>query len=194
MKIKTRSKVRAAQRPRYRVVYESDYDHPAWHSDGPDPTLQSEPDAFYVSREPLTPAAEPPSTRQAPHESLSIGALRKRLYRAGVRSPRLNELAREIAAGLKVGEVKDIQLNGGWVMGWPVDVLKQRFGQRIARAVTHFVLRRFLLLDEFWSGFSGEPAPFRFLEGMQAMRKFAPTMIEVTQSIDQLESQAAHAR
>lgn len=84
------------------------------------------------------------STRSIPHASLSISALRKRLYRAGVRGGRLGQIAREIHA---CPDPRDFRV-GIHVLGWPMDELKRRYGKRIYRAVRVFVQTKWVMFDE----------------------------------------------
>lgn len=145
MKIELSGKRRVRNQARYRITYEPDYDQEET------PTLQSHPDAFFPFRELVklvnTRPAESTS-RKAPHVTLSIGALKKRLYRAGVASQRAAKIAREIHAGPGT----DALMSGGiTVLSWPVKELERRYGKRISRAVTRFVRTQFIIVDEFWS-------------------------------------------
>jgi len=148
MKINTRSKRRVANAPTYRTVYEPDHDHEAWHVEGPVPTPETLPEAFYSDCQQVRGLKEDrPSSRQQQRETLSLTALRKRLYRAGVRGDKVASVAREIKAG--PGPL-GLDGQGTWVMGWPIDRLERQFGRRIARAVSCFVRRKIVVVDEAW--------------------------------------------
>lgn len=98
MNIEKLAKQRTRQQARYRVNFEPDYEHEVWSSDAA-PTLQSHPDAFYQSRELVNPRPRKVTTRKKPYETLSIGALKKRVYQAGIHGSRAAALAREIHTG-----------------------------------------------------------------------------------------------
>jgi hypothetical protein len=182
MKIQQYGKRRAQHQPRYRVTYEADYDHDAWHGDAA-PTPQSHPDAFYPHHELVNPRPAKATTRQAPHETLSIGALKKRLYRGGIRGQRAAELAREIHAGPGL----DALIAGGvTVMGWPVKTLEQRYGTRLAKAVMRFVRTKLIVLDEAWSLFGSRAMSDFAQRGLQTMRKYNSARIEGSQDFTAL--------
>jgi len=177
MNIRKSAKNRARHQPRYRISFEPDYDHEAW-SDDTAPTPQSHPDAFYPRHELVNARPVKPTTRQAPHETLSIRALKKRLYRAGINGQRAAALAREIHAGPGL----DALATGGvMVMGWPVKVLEERYGKRLTRAVTRFVRTKLIVMDEAWSLF-GSGAMSDFMQrSFQTMRKHNSKPLEVSQ-------------
>lgn len=182
MNIRQSVKRRARHQPHYRVTYEPDYDHDAWGS-GTDPTPQSHPDAFYSHREQSKQRAAKTTKRQAPHETLSIGALKKRLYRAGISGQRAAALAREIRSG---PDLDVLSAGGMTVMGWPVEALEERYGKRLTRAVTRFVRTKLIMMDEAWSLF-GTGATSDFMQrSFQTIRKHNSKPLEVSQDYSAL--------
>lgn len=181
MKVRCSSKFRAARQPRYRMSYEPDYDHSAWLDAAAVPTPDTHPDAFYMTREEVRPLPAAPCTRKPPHRSLSIGALRRRLYRAGVKSGQVAALAREIHCG---PDLSSLSTTGGcMVLRWPVRELEQRYGRRIARAVRRFVQERWLILDEAWSLLGSGAMSDVVQLAMQRVRKYNAIPVQVTQSV-----------
>lgn len=182
MNIRKSAKQRARHQPRYRVTFEPDYDHEAWRNDTV-PTSQSHPDAFYTHHELVNPRPTNPTTRKAPHETLSIGALKKRLYRAGIRGSRAAAIAREIHAGPGL----DALIAGGvTVMGWPVKALEERYGKRLTRAITRFVRTKFIMVDEAWS-LLGSGAMSDFMQrSFQTMRKHNSKPLDASQDYNAL--------
>lgn len=61
------------------------------------------------------------------------------------------------------------------VLGWPADLLEQRFGRRITRAVTRFVQVKLVVLDEAWHLLKHVELPY-------GMRKFNVGSIDVQQT------------
>lgn len=177
--LSTQRKVR--NQARYRVTYEPNYDHEAWHSEAT-PTLESHPDAFYPHRELVNPRSAKSTARKAPHATLSIRALKKRLYRAGIASQRAAEIAREIHAGPGLDA---LMLGGSMVLRWPAKELERRYGKRIARAVTRFVRTTFIVLDEAWS-LTGSDEMADLVQSSFQLRRYNSAPIEVSQSIEQL--------
>lgn len=129
------------------LTHEPDYDHPAWEAEGPAPTWETNPDAFYTTSEPAWPKAPKVVTRREPHKHLSRAQLRKRLYQAGLRGAELNRIATAIKAG--PGLLEGV-VPGVFALGWNVDKLYQQFGQRVARAVLRFVRHSLIVMDEAW--------------------------------------------
>lgn len=81
-------------------------------------------------------------SNQLPHTYLSIGKLKKRLYRAGVRGWRVAAVAREIYAGPTTSALAPDARNESSEklrLGWPIETLEARFGHRLTRQVTRFV-------------------------------------------------------
>lgn len=160
-----------------RITYEPDYGDEAWERDGEVPTPATDPDAFYARRESAYPLPKKISSRKSPHDRLSIRALRKRLYQAGVRGNELSRIAAEIYA-------KPVDLTGPvgeMALGWNVKTFKERFGKRISRAVLKFVSTRFMFVDEAWS-LLGNSSFVPTIESMfSTMRKFNAASITVTQ-------------
>lgn len=182
MNIRKLAKHRARTQPRYRITFEPDYDHEAWSNDTA-PTRQSHPDAFYPHHELANPRPTKPTTRKQPHETLSIGALKKRLYRAGIRGQRAAVLAREIHAG---PGLDDLTAGGITVMGWPVKALEERYGKRLTRAVTRFVRTKLVMVDEAWS-LLGSGGMSDFMQrSFQTMRKYNSKPLEVSQDYNAL--------
>lgn len=178
MKVCRASKRRALQQPRYRLSFEPDHDHPAWLEATAALSPAEVPDAFYVVRTAVNEPKSMPSTRLAPHSTLSLTALRKRLYRAGVRKGRIAALAREIHAG--PGATENASFGGRMVLRWQVSELESRFGHRVARAVRRFVRERWVMLDEAWALFAAEGAAEVIQLAMRRSRKYnaAPLLVE----------------
>lgn len=178
MKVQLSAQNRARHQSRYRVTYEPDYEHDAWYGDAA-PTPQSHPDAFCLHRELVNPGPTKVTVRKAPHETLSLGALKKRLSRAGIRGRRVAEIAREIHAGpgldaLTVGCVT--------VMGWPLKALESRYGKRVARAVARFVRTNLIVQDEAWSLLASEGTADMVLRSSRSMRKYSGKPLLVSQA------------
>ncbi len=177
MSIVQKAKRRVGKRGSFRLVYEPDYGHEAWDL-GAEPTPQSHPQAFDARRERVSPHPTNIRQRKVPHEMLGIGALKRRLYRAGLTRPRAVQIAREIHAG--PGN-QDLTVGGPMVMGWFVKTLELRYGRRIARAVSRFVRSKFILLDEGSSLMaSGSMANF-IDQGIRAMRKYNTRVLDISQ-------------
>lgn len=187
--ITKQGKARARLQPRYRIEADPDYDHPAWSPEGDakPPTPQSEPDAFYFSRVYLE-SREKVSTRLKPHDSLSIGALRRRLARAGVRGAQVGVLAREIKQGPGILDLT-ATVGGMRALGWNVDDLKVRYGKHITRKVTRFVRKMLLVLDEF--AYYMQPGMAEFTDMFRSMRKVNAGPILVEQSLADFGGAAA---
>lgn len=179
MNIVKSAKGRVGKRGRFRLVYEPDYDHEAWNL-GAAPTPQSHPQAFDARRERIGPHPTISRQRKVPHERLGIGALKRRLYRAGLTRLRAVQIAREIHAG--PGN-QDLTIGGAMVMGWFVKTLEGRYGRRIARAVSRFVRAKFILLDE-GSSLMASGSMANFIEqGIRAMRKYNTRVLDISQGL-----------
>lgn len=167
----------------YRLVAEPDYRHAAWLVGDEPPDPRRQPEAFTIRREPV-PRPSPHPNRaarpqpRAPRERLSLAALRDRLFRAGVRGARVDQLAREIHAGPRPEE----RALGFQVLGWPVGVLKARLGRRHFRAVTRFVKRELHVLDEGWSLQGSDELADVMRRSMAAYRMRAPFVEVVVQT------------
>lgn len=182
MNIRQFAKRRTQDQARYRVTCEPDYAHEAWHGKVT-PTPQSHPGAFYPDRELLNPRPAKNRARKAPHETLSVGALKKRLYRAGITGQRAAEIAREIHAGQGLDA---LTAGGVTVLGWSAKTLEDRYGKRIARAVTRFVHTELILLDEGLSLLASGGAAEFVQSSFQRMRKYNAGAIDASQCIDDL--------
>lgn len=130
-----------------RLVHQPDYDHPAWFETSAVPTPATHPDAFYIER--VYPAKpETGSTRKQPKLSLSKTAMRKRLYRAGLRGAELARVVAELKTGPWALDANH-RYSGRHALGWPVEQLKAHFGKKIARALLRNVAQMFVIQDEY---------------------------------------------
>lgn len=135
-----------------KVTYEPDYDHPHWNEEGPAPTPQTAPEAFYVTREYApTPQERRVLARRPKYQSLSRTRLRKRLYAAGLRGPVLAKAVAQVRSGpyAKGSELPEgFNSAGLQALGWPVSGLKEVFGKRATRAMLKHVRTYWVFLDE----------------------------------------------
>jgi hypothetical protein len=187
MKINIASRRRAAWQTRYKTTFEPNYSHDAWSTAGEvGPIPATTPDAFDAiitavmgdgSRQ------RTGSSRNQPHEALSIGKLTRRLQAAGVRGSKARSLAREIHAGPQFGAT--VALGGTFVLNWPVAELERRFGHRVTRAISRFVRKKLVLMDEAWALLSED----RLSNYMTSQfRKFDSRAVTVVQDVAQLET------
>ena len=141
--------------------------HKAWSEDIK-PTPATVPEAFDETVELLNARPEKVSTRKKPHGGLSLGALKKRVARAGVRGKRISEIAKEIKAG---PALIDPFGNDFVVLGWPKGLLRERFGRRVAKEVSRFVASYLVVRDE-WPDYAAA-LDFSIAETMRVGRKFS---------------------
>ena len=127
-----------------RIHIEPDYAHPAWSTGADAPDYATTPDAFYVRRELAYPRPAKAATRKSPHSTLSRTQLRKRLYAAGVRGSELRRNVSEVISGSTGAQPLGVVVLGRWTEG----SLRERFGKRTYKALTRFVARRLILVDE----------------------------------------------
>lgn len=114
---------------------------------------------------------KPVSASKLPHKSLSVRALKKRLYRAGISSVRAKEIAHEIKHGPRDF---GIVLQGVLVLGWPINELIRRYGKRVTRAIIQFVERKYVLLDEAWMVLKSSDAEGFISKSYRMSRKYSP--------------------
>lgn len=189
MKIQAAAKRRAASRPRSRAIWEPDFDHEAWARDTP-PTIESCPEAFYFRQELIDLKRSKASTRKGPLKTLSVGALRKRLQSAGIRGRMVAQIAREIHAG---PDLTAMTAGGITVMGWPVQVLTERYGKRVSKAVTRFVQTKLIVMDEAFFLMQSSSVVEIIRSSFNAVRKFNAAPLEVSQDITDLNAQINQA-
>ncbi|TXI23103.1 MAG: hypothetical protein E6Q67_05015 [Roseateles sp.] len=184
MKIRKLRKSRQESMPLVKVVVEKDYDHEAWLEDGPELDPKATPEAFIFKHVVISARRQKPKTaRLKPHESLSVSAMRRRLFEAGVKGAEVKLTARAIKAGPET--LEDFAV-GTVALGWEVGTLARKFGKRVARAVTRFVVKRMVMRDEAWSLIGSESFQASVGRMYTSARKFNGKVVEVTQGIDQL--------
>ncbi len=189
MNIQQAAKRRAASRPRSRAIWEPDFDHEAWVRDTP-PTIESYPEAFYFRQELIDLKRSKATTRKAPLKTLSVGALRKRLQSAGIRGRMVAQIAREIHAGPYLAAMR---AGGITVMGWPVQVLTERYGKRVSKAVTRFVQTKLIVMDEAFFLMQSSSVAETIRSSFSAVRKFNAATLEVSQDVSVLNAQINRA-
>lgn len=161
----------------FRISFLPDLNHPAWEDDGPLPTPQTLPDAFYRSFNPTFPVPDKVSGRRRPPTNLSRRALGKRLYRAGLRGAELKRVATAILAGPSSPE----DSIGLTVMGWNLKALLREFGRRVTRAVTRFFRKLHILVDEAWYLLQAPEVSGMIQSAFTLARKHGGTSITVLQ-------------
>ncbi|CAM5557605.1 TraD/TraG TraM recognition site domain-containing protein OS=Eoetvoesiella caeni OX=645616 GN=DFR37_1267 PE=4 SV=1 [Eoetvoesiella caeni] len=70
-------------------------------------------------------------------------------------------------------------------MRWPIRALRKKYGRRIARAVSTFVKRSYIIVDEFW-----DIAPQLLLDKYLAHRRYGANVVHATQNLGQLAATA----
>ncbi|WP_321967061.1 hypothetical protein [Burkholderia cepacia] len=128
-----------------RITYERDHDHEIWYCEGTSvPTPKTVPDAFYPVHTPTFPRQTETSSRRMLPRSISRTALRKRLYRAGLKGDVLNRTASEILRGPAIGQITE----GHLMLGWELKAFEARFGRRVTRILRRCISTYLLLMDE----------------------------------------------
>lgn len=163
-----------------KISYERDYDDQAWSDDSLTLiTPETHPDAFYRVTTEIRPPLVKGKARRKRYETLSKRQILKRVSSVGIRGAELKRIVSEIKSGPGITEMT----MGITVLGWNVDVFRNRFGRRVTKAVFNFVQRRFMALDEGWQLMSSPGMSKFFSNSMKVFRKTNTNVNAITQSV-----------